>query len=168
MKVTDNAYLPGSIAGSFYIYFLPSHLFSSCKGYQCNFFKRKNYPIVLTLRESFKRSLVDPDLFKSDVANICLALTQIMMGVTIGAIGLFSPLLFIGSILTTVAGSVLTTLQTHSGSSVWIGYQAIAGIELGLCLKTPISVTQRISKPDDIAPATAIVLCKLQGFSRPV
>ena len=90
------------------------------------------------------------------------------MGVTIGAIRLFNPFLIIGFILTTVAGGMLTTLQTHSGSSVWIGYQAIAGIGLGLCLTTPIMVTQRISKPDDIAPATAIVLCKLQGFSTSV
>ena len=90
------------------------------------------------------------------------------MVVTIGAIGLFVPFLFTGFILTTVARGMLTTLRTHSGSSVWIWYQAIAGIGLGLCLTTPIMVTQRISKPDDIAPATAIVLCKLQGFSRPV
>ena len=91
---------------------------------------------------------------------IRLALTQIIMGITVGAIGLFNPFLIVGSVLSTVAGGMLTTLEIHSGSNVWIGYQAIGGIGLGLCLTTPIIVTQRMSKPENIAPATAIVLCK--------
>ena len=90
------------------------------------------------------------------------------MGVTVGATGLFNPFLIVGSVLTTVAAGMLTTLQIHSGSSVWIGYQAIGGIGLGLCLTTPIMVTQRISKPEDIAPATAVVLCKSQFLTHHV
>lgn len=83
-----------------------------------------------------------------------------MVGVTIGEIGIFNPFLIIGGMVSTVASGMLMTLETNSSSSVWIGYQALAGIGLGTCFTVPIIVTQMISKPEEVATATGVVLCK--------
>ena len=52
------------------------------------------------------------------------------------------------------------TLKADFGSSAWIGYQVLAGIGLGLCFNVYIIVFQQIVKPEEIATATAILLCK--------
>jgi len=54
----------------------------------------------------------------------------------------------------------MMTLQPESNSSAWIGYQALAGIGIGLCFNVYIIITQNIVQSDDVATATAIILCK--------
>lgn len=83
-----------------------------------------------------------------------------MVGVAIGRTGHFVPFIILGGVLSTVATGMLLTIGVHSGHSAWIGYQAMAGIGLGLCFTVPIIVTQRIAKPEEVGPATAIILCK--------
>ena len=89
-----------------------------------------------------------------------LALVQITIGITIGETGNFVPFMIIGGIVSTIATGLLLTLEKDSSHSAWIGYQALEGIGLGLCFNVPIIVTQRITKPEEVGPATAIVLCK--------
>ena len=93
------------------------------------------------------------------------ALTQIVGGTLIGQWGVFNPFLIAGAALTAVGSGLLITLDRNSGHSAWIGYQALTGIALGLCLSVPIIVTQRIAKPADVSTATAIVLCKSPSSS---
>lgn len=100
------------------------------------------------------------------------AFTQILSGSLITAFGYFNPFLILGSGLTATGCGLLLLLDVNSGSGLWIGYQALAGIGLGLCLSVPIIVSQMVSKPEDVATATAIVLCKstsakLELFSTP-
>ena len=83
-----------------------------------------------------------------------------MTGIAIGSLGLFNPFLISGGIISTVATGLMTTLQPNSGHAAWIGYQALAGIGLGLCFNVYIIIVQNIVKPDEIATATAILLCK--------
>lgn len=52
------------------------------------------------------------------------------------------------------------TLEPESNHSYWIGYQVLAGIGLGLCFNVYIIIIQNIVKPEEVATATAILLCK--------
>jgi len=81
-------------------------------------------------------------------------------GVTIGSTRLFNPFLLLGGVLTSIACGLMMTLQPESNSSAWIGYQALAGIGIGLCFNVYIIITQNIVQSDDVATATAIILCK--------
>ena len=92
------------------------------------------------------------------------ALTQIATGTIIGKIGIFNPFIIAGALVTTIGCGLLTTLKVSSGSAAWIGYQIIVGIGEGLCLNVPIIVTQRIAPAEDVAVATAVVLCKWRAF----
>ncbi|KAI9642037.1 hypothetical protein NHQ30_009908 [Ciborinia camelliae] len=47
----------------------------------------------------------------------------------------------------------------NSSSSVWIGYQSLAGIGLGLCFNVYIIAVQNIVKPDEIPRATSMLWC---------
>ena len=88
-----------------------------------------------------------------------VALVQFITGITIGMIELFDPFLILGTILSTVASGLMMTLQPDSSSSAWIGYQAMAGIGLGLCYNVYIIITQNIVEPEEVAAATAMILC---------
>lgn len=81
------------------------------------------------------------------------------MGVTVGATRSFNAFLILGSVLAAIGSGLLMLLHADSNHSAWLGYQALAGIGLGLCLTTPIIVTQRICTQENIAPATAVILC---------
>ena len=83
-----------------------------------------------------------------------------MIGITIGETGHFVPFMIVGGAISTAATGLLMTLDKDSSPSAWIGYQALAGIGLGLCFNVPIIVTQRIAKLEEVGPATAIILCK--------
>ncbi|CAF9943528.1 MAG: hypothetical protein ALECFALPRED_000547 [Alectoria fallacina] len=124
------------IAGSFYIllYYLPIY-FQAVKGVDATSSGVRLLPLILGL-----------------------TLTQIVGGTLIGQWGIFNPFLIAGGALTAVGSGLLITLDSNSGHSAWIGYQALAGIALGLCLSVPIIVTQRIANPADVSTATAIVL----------
>ncbi|THV52917.1 hypothetical protein BGAL_0064g00070 [Botrytis galanthina] len=124
------------IAGTFYIllYYLPIY-FRAVRGTSATESGIRTIPLILGL-----------------------TLVQIVTGITIGATKLFNPFLILGGILTTISTGLMMTLEADSSRSVWIGYQALAGIGLGLCFNVYIIIVQNIVKPEEVATATAILL----------
>jgi MFS transporter, DHA2 family, glioxin efflux transporter len=88
------------------------------------------------------------------------ALFVAISGAAISRLGQFVPFLIIGSVLTTVGTGLIYTLNVDSGSSHWIGFQALAGIGIGLCFQVPIMAAQAVVAEPDVPLATAIVLCE--------
>lgn len=88
------------------------------------------------------------------------AITVGASGILITKLGYFAPLVILGSVLTTVGSGMIYTFNTTSSSTVWIGYQALAGLGIGLCFQVPIMAGQALSPPKDISATTAIILCK--------
>jgi hydrogenase/urease accessory protein HupE len=100
---------------------------------------------------------------QSGVRNLPLILgctiTTIMAGGLISTYGHFVPFLIIGAAGATVGAGLLFTLNQTSNSSQWIGYQALAGLGVGLALQVPVISAQGTVAPTDIPSATAMVLC---------
>jgi hypothetical protein len=90
-----------------------------------------------------------------------IAITQIVVGGTITATGIFNPFLLIGPAIAVVGGGCLTLLDEHSPAGRWIGFQIIMGIGVGVCLTIPLMLAQIIVKTKDVPTATAITICKL-------
>jgi MFS transporter, DHA2 family, glioxin efflux transporter len=99
---------------------------------------------------------------KSGIRNLPyilgVALMTIVSGVGITITGHYIPFTLVGTALGTVGVGLLYTLDIGSPSSQWIGYQALAGIGLGLGIQIPIIVSQAISAPEDISSVTAIMI----------
>ena len=89
-----------------------------------------------------------------------LALTRMTMGVAVQATRSFNPFLIVGSVVAAVGSGLLILLHAAVNLRAWISYQASAGIGLGLCLTTPIIVTQRVCTQENISSATAVILCE--------
>ncbi|KZF23703.1 MFS multidrug transporter-like protein [Xylona heveae TC161] len=99
---------------------------------------------------------------QSGIRNLSLVLActifTVMAGGLITAFGHFVPFLILGGVFTTVGAGLIYTLGIGSGHSHWIGYQAIAGIGIGLAIQTPVIAAQAIVEPSDISSSTAMTL----------
>ncbi|KAF7596697.1 hypothetical protein BBP40_000620 [Aspergillus hancockii] len=66
------------------------------------------------------------------------------------------PFLLLAGILATVGSGLLYTMDLDTGSSKWIGYQALAGIGVGLAIQMPFAVSQASVDMADIPTVSAI------------
>ncbi len=89
-------------------------------------------------------------------------------GGAITVTGIYVPFLIGGAILTTIANGLLYTLDIGSPSSHWIGYQALAGIGIGLSIQVPIIANQSFVSMSEISSITAITLCEWISSALPV
>ncbi|KAF1990337.1 putative gliotoxin efflux pump [Aulographum hederae CBS 113979] len=89
---------------------------------------------------------------------VATILTIILCGVLMPKIGFFAPFIILGSVLTTVGCGLLFTLSTTSASGIWIGYQVLAGLGIGLCFQAPIMAGQALAPADDVSTTTAVLL----------
>lgn len=101
---------------------------------------------------------------ESGVRNLALILATsiftIFSGGLITMTGHFVPFLIGGGVLTTIGAGLIFTLGLTSPPSMWIGYQILAGIGIGLSIQVPIIAAQAVVEPIDISSITAMILCK--------
>ncbi|KAK7888430.1 hypothetical protein LTR67_008776 [Exophiala xenobiotica] len=99
---------------------------------------------------------------KSGIDNLPLVLGASLFTIASGGLltvwGQYVPLMAVGSILAAVGSGMIYTLEIHSGSDKWIGYQALVGIGLGLIFQIPVIVGQAIVKPSDLSSVSAVML----------
>jgi MFS transporter, DHA2 family, glioxin efflux transporter len=79
-------------------------------------------------------------------------------GTTISATGYFTPLIVGGGALWTVSAGLIYTWSPTTTTGQWIGYQALAGLAVGLCYQPPILAAQALAAPTDVAATSAILL----------
>lgn len=91
---------------------------------------------------------------------IGVTIATVASGIFITATGVYAPLMVGGAVLATIASGLLYTLDIDTSTGKWIGYQILGGVGYGLSFQIPMIATQGTIAPDDLAPATAMVLCK--------
>lgn len=89
---------------------------------------------------------------------IAVVVVSILAGGLVTTCGYYTPFMIASAIIMTIGAGLLTTLETDSNHSKWIGYQAIFGIGLGLGMQQPIIVAQTALKAEDVPSGTAIVM----------
>jgi hypothetical protein len=82
----------------------------------------------------------------------------IIAGGAISAVGHHVPLMILSGALSVTGAALLYTLDIGTGSSRWIGYQALAGLGYGLGIQIPTIAAQALLSPEDISSATAMIL----------
>ena len=131
---TTNAYV-FFISGSFFslIYYLPIY-FQAIQGVSPLASGVRNLPVIIG------------------------CLLCIVSGFLVVGSGHFVPFMVIGSAIGTIGCGLCYTLDINSGSNHWIGYQAVAGIGIGLGMQIPMMACQGAVSMMDISSVSAIVL----------
>ncbi|KGO68103.1 Major facilitator superfamily domain, general substrate transporter [Penicillium italicum] len=108
------------------------------------------------------QSIKGASALKSGLMNLPTILTVVVVSILSGGLvtvcGYYTPFMIASSVIMTIGAGLLTTLETDSNHSKWIGYQALFGIGLGLGMQQPMIVAQTALKPADIPSGTAIVM----------
>lgn len=91
---------------------------------------------------------------------IPISICTIAVGGLITRYGHFAPFMVVGSALTVLGCGLIYRFKTDSGPGVWITYQVIAGLALGISFQTPIMAAQALAAQEDVPTTTAILYCK--------
>ncbi|KAF4948576.1 hypothetical protein FSARC_13696 [Fusarium sarcochroum] len=99
---------------------------------------------------------------RSGIMNLPMILGLVIMSVIAGgavsALGYYTPLILASAILMSIGAGLLTTFRVGTGSSAWIGYQALYGIGAGLGMQLPLVAVQNSLAEQDIPVGTAILM----------
>jgi hypothetical protein len=87
-----------------------------------------------------------------------LVLVSIISGVGVSIEGHYTPWMIAGSIVMAVGFGLITTFKPDTGSSVWIGYQALAGIGVGLGMQLPLMAVQTVLDIKDVPTGTSVLI----------
>ncbi|KGO46934.1 Major facilitator superfamily domain, general substrate transporter [Penicillium expansum] len=108
------------------------------------------------------QSIKGATALSSGIMNLPTILSVVVVSILSGGLvtvfGYYTPFMIASSVIMTIGAGLLTTLETDSNHSKWIGYQALFGIGLGLGMQQPMIVAQTALKPADIPSGTAIVM----------
>jgi MFS family permease len=88
---------------------------------------------------------------------IGLVVFAILGGGLASAIGYYTPLLIVSSVITAIGAGLLSTLQVNSGMKYWFGYQVLQSAGVGVGAQNALMVASVAVVPDDMAMATSIL-----------
>ncbi|KAM5471283.1 MFS sugar transporter [Microsporum audouinii] len=104
----------------------------------------------------------------SGVMNIPMVLSlvvlSILSGIIVTAVGYYSPLYYVSSVITSIGAGLLTTFTTETSKGKWIGFQIIFGAGVGTGLQLSIIAAQAVLDLEDVAVGTVIMMfCQTLG-----
>lgn len=129
------------------------------------FFFAGSYFVTLYYLPIYFQSIDNRSPTGSGVRQIPLialfSVTTFATGRAITKTGIAAPYLVASSVVVTIAAGLLYTLDIGTSTGKWVGYQILAGFGYGMGLQVPVIIAQAFAAPSDIAPVTAIIICKL-------
>jgi len=128
------------------------------------FFFAGSYFILIYYLPIYFQSVDGVSPMDSGVRNlpliIAVTIATVASGASITMTGIYTPILVGSAAVATVAAGLIYTFNVGTGSDKWIGYQVLAGLAWGAGFQVPMIAVQGRSDEADLAPATAILLCK--------
>ena len=100
---------------------------------------------------------------RSGVMYLPLALSDVLSATLTGAslkfIGYPNIYLLLGTGLMSIATGLMSTFSPGTSHQLWIPYQVLQGLGIGMVLSMPYVATQTVLKPEDIPVGTALLQC---------
>jgi hypothetical protein len=99
---------------------------------------------------------------KSGIMNLPMILTLVLVsiasGIAVTVLGYYAPLMIASSVISAVGVGLLYTFKPDTNHSMWIGYQAIAGIGVGLGMQQPLIAVQTILDISQVPIGTSVIV----------
>jgi MFS family permease len=128
------------------------------------FFFMGSYLVLLYYLPIYFQSILGASPIKSGVNNLPLVLAAAVFALTGGAVvmktGRAQQVMFVGSMLATVAVGLIYTLDIGTSAGKWVGYQFFTGASMAFAIMHGLSIVQANVGPEDLAAVTANLLCK--------
>ncbi|CZS94684.1 probable DHA14-like major facilitator; ABC transporter [Rhynchosporium graminicola] len=89
---------------------------------------------------------------------LSLIIVSILSGIGVTLSGYYAPFMVGGTVFGAIGVGLLSTLTPDSSNSMWIGYQCIAGIGIGLGMQQPLIAVQTVLDISLVPIGTSIVI----------
>lgn len=89
---------------------------------------------------------------------LSLVVGSISAGILVTKIGYYAPFMIVSSVLMSIGAGLITTWKVNTGHSMWIGYQVVFGIGLGLGMQQASVAAQTVLKKADVAVGASLVM----------
>jgi hypothetical protein len=130
------------------------------------FFFAGSYFVVLYYLPIYFQSVYNNSPIGSGVKMLALIIpltfAAIGQGIALSKIGIVPLFWIVGGALATVGCGLLYTLDSHTSTGKWIGYQIIIGFANGATFQVALSNAQVYSSIEDMSQVSAIINCKFQ------
>lgn len=99
---------------------------------------------------------------RSGILNLPLILGLVIasmisgIGTTVG--GYYTPFLYLSTVIMAIGCGMISTWEVDSNSAMYLGWQAMAGLGIGLGLQVPFVAVQTVCSPTDLPMGTALVV----------
>lgn len=127
------------------------------------FFFMASYIVLLFYLPIYFQSILGVSPVRSGVDNLPLVLAAAVFAIAGGAVvmktGRAQQVMFIGSMLSTVALGLIYTFDIGTPQAKWVGYQFFAGAALAFGIMHGLSVAQASVGPEDLSAVSANMLC---------
>lgn len=127
------------------------------------FFFMGSYIVLLYYLPIYFQSILGASPIRSGVNNLPLVLAASVFALAGGAVvmktGRAQQVMFVGSMLTTVAIGLVYTLDVDSSTAKWVGYQFFVGSVMAFAMMHGLTVAQANVGPEDLSTVTANLLC---------
>lgn len=134
---------------------------STTAAYQ--FFFMGSYLVLLFYLPIYFQSILGTSPIRSGVNNLPLVLSAAVFALVGGAVvtktGRAQQVMFVGSMLATVAIGLVYTFDIGTPTATWAGYQFFTGAALAFAIMHGLSIAQANVGPEDLAAVTANLLC---------
>jgi MFS family permease len=132
------------------------------------FFFMGSYLVLLYYLPIYFQSILGASPIKSGVNNLPLVLAAAVFALAGGAVvmktGRAQQVMFVGSMLSTVAIGLIYTLDIGTSTGKWVGYQFFTGASMAFAIMHGLSIAQANVGPEDLAAVTANLLCTCHLF----
>ncbi|KAJ8097204.1 major facilitator superfamily domain-containing protein [Lipomyces tetrasporus] len=99
---------------------------------------------------------------KSGIMSIPMVLSLVVFSLLVGGavtiFGYYVPMFYLSAVLSSVGAGLLTTFNTTTGHSKWIGYQVIYGAGIGAGMQMPLIAAQTVLNLDDVPVGTSLIV----------
>lgn len=150
---------------------LPKRLFrrrSLWAGSIFQFFFVGCYFLLLFYIPIYFQSIHGVSAIRSGVDNLPLVLAAcvfiILGGGAVEKTRHAAPYMAVGAALATIATGLLYTLDVHTSSGKWIGYQILVGAALAFPFQNALNIVQSDTPPEDISTVTSSLYCMYLNY----
>lgn len=99
---------------------------------------------------------------KSGIMNLPMVLTLVLVsiisGIGVTVVGYYAPLMIASSVLMAVGVGLMSTFTPASYHGYWIGYQALAGVGVGLGMQQPLIAVQTVLDISVVPIGTSVII----------
>jgi hypothetical protein len=89
---------------------------------------------------------------------LSMIIASIVAGILVTVFGYYVPAMIASSIFMSIGAGLLTTFQTTTNHSKWIGYQVVFGAGIGMGMQQPLICAQTVLKLQDIPVGTSLLV----------